>query len=71
MDEMKIQSSFMKSLISSIVNKRLSKNSGNWTVDIHKLGFVNSGERTTINIGIDLEVNTSDIPKLLEKLGVS
>lgn len=71
MDEMKIQSGFMKALLSNIVRTKLKKKLGeNCKVEIHKFGFVNNGERTTINIGVDLEVDTSEIPEILKQLGL-
>lgn len=71
MDEMKIQSGFMKSLISNFIKGKLSKKIGHkCDVTIHKLGFVNDGEKTTINISVDLEAQTADIPRILEQLGI-
>ena len=71
MDELKIQSDFMKSLFSSIISRKLNKKLKNpCDAKVHKLGIINNGEKTTLSIAMDLEVNTTDIPKVLKELGI-
>ena len=71
MDEMKIQTTFMKSLISKIISGKLKKKLGhNCDVKVHNLCAVNNGDRTAISIALDLEADTTDLPKILEHLGI-
>ena len=70
-DEVKIQTSFIKTLISNVIRKKIRKKIGkDIYININKLELINNGEKTIINISGHLELSTNDIPDLIERLGM-
>lgn len=68
MDEMKIKSKLLTSIISKIISKSLKKQLGiDCELKINDILFSNDGSKTTLKLSLEGSVNTSDIPKVVDK----
>lgn len=71
MDNMKIQSKLLREIISKIISKNVKKKIGTeCDISINEISFVNDGNKTTIKLNIEAEIETSKIPEFLNKFGI-
>lgn len=70
MDELKIESSLLKSIVSKVISNKASKKlESDCDIKVEQLSIVNDGTKTKVNAAIRLELETKDIIKILAKLG--
>ena len=68
MDEVKIQTNFIKSILSRIVKNLIHKKLGVWCdLDIKQLHLENNGEKTKLTVELDAKIATSDFVPILQK----
>ena len=71
MDGMKIQSKLLRGIISKIISKNVKKKIGSdCDILINEFSFVNDGNKTMLKLDIEIGIETSKIPEILNKLGV-
>lgn len=71
MDGMKIQSKLLRGIISKIISKNVKKKIGSdCDISINEFSFVNDGNKTMLKLDIEIGIETSKIPEILNKLGV-
>lgn len=70
MDEIKIESGILRSIVSKIISSKVSKNlESDCDIKIDNLAIVNDGTKTKMSASIRLELETKDIIKIMQKLG--
>lgn len=71
MDGMKIQSKLLRGIISKIISKNMKKKIGSdCDILINGFSFTNDGNKTMLKLDIEIGIETSKIPEILNKLGV-
>lgn len=70
-DEMKIRSTVARTIVSKIVSK-VAKNKLGSDCDIliNEFALRNDGDTTGVKLDIDIRIETSKIPEVLNKLGI-
>lgn len=71
MDEMKIKSFWLRSLIKRIINKTLKKKYGiDLNLDIHELEVISNlqDQTVTLSTSIDISIPSTDISKIISQM---
>lgn len=68
MDEVKIQTNFMKTLLSKLIGKLISNKIGTrCDLNIKQIHVENNGEKTKLILELDVEVETSSLLPILKQ----
>lgn len=71
MDEMKIESKFMRGIASRVIKKALRKQLG-YEVDVQLNGFRTTvlDDKTHVHLDVDLELSRDEFDKLMKSIGL-